>query len=87
MRETEHHSINWWEQDAVTDVQINVQNFKETQDICIASKCLSQILITIVVLAYVYKFYNTSPSRKHSLIPFSLSVHWTVWPTFKEQST
>lgn len=36
-------------------------------------------LIIMVVYAFVHKFFNNQPSKKWSLIPFSLSMDWTYW--------
>ena len=52
-----------------------MHNFKEEQDICIASEYLPPaLLIPVVALTYDHKFFDTLPSNKWSLIPLPLSV-------------
>lgn len=60
------------------NVEISGWNFKEMQDICVASMCLPQkyLLIAVVVLTYVHKFLDASSTRRWSLISLPLCVSW-----------
>lgn len=84
LREIENHhynttvvivasQIHWWV------LQLLGEALRKNSIFALASSHFPRkyLLITVAILPYIYKFFETLPSRKWSLIPLPLSVVWT----------